>query len=396
MTQAGIATLDGTGRVNGITITFPGVGYTTAPTVNFSGGTILQTGTAPTIASNATNFVVSELVLTTAGASYTTATTVTIAAGTNPVSVAATAAAQPAFVQLTAESSIGGAGNITIPIVTGGSGLAKVGSGILTLTGPSTYTGPTTVSAGALNVNGSLAAASAVTVAAGATLGGSGTVSGAVTDNGIINPGTAGATGTLTLGGGLTFAPFSAFNVDISGSGSDDLVVNGKVGISTANLNVTGINPTASSYTILHAIPGTTGQFLNAPPGSTIVVDGQTYVVTYTGLDVVLTLPTPPVFTSPTTTTLLTGVGGSFALTATGTGPIAFSHDISDTLPPGMTFSGGVLSGTPTALGVFTLHVTATNAAGPTNQTLTVTVDPALLATSTFDSAVYAVDAHTT
>ena len=92
---------------------------------------------------------------------------------------------------------------------------------------------------------------------------------------------------------------------------------------------------------------------------------------------------------------LLTGIGGTFAPhCATGVGPITISDNSSDVLPPGMTFSSGVLGGTPTALGVYTLHLTATNPGGSTSQTLTVTIDPALLVTSEFDSAVYAVDAH--
>ena len=104
-----------------------------------------------------------------------------------------------------------------------------------------------------------------------------------------------------------------------------------------------------------------------------------------------------PVFTSATASTQLTGIGNTFAATAIGVGPITYSTNSSDTLPPGMTFSSstGVLSGTPTALGVYTLHLTATDPAGSANQTLTVTVDPALIVTSEFDSAVYATDAHT-
>ena len=180
----------------------------------------------------------------------------------------------PTAINLTGPASFGGTGNLTIPIVTGGFGLTKVASNTLTLTGLSTYTGPTTVAAGVLNVNGSLAAASAVTVSATATLGGTGTVSGAVTDKGTINPGTVGATGTLTLAGGLTFAASSAYNVDVSGSASDKIVVTGSVSLSTATLHVTGVGPTAASYTLVQATGGITGTFAADPEGTPISVGG--------------------------------------------------------------------------------------------------------------------------
>ncbi|MCX6853607.1 MAG: autotransporter-associated beta strand repeat-containing protein, partial [Verrucomicrobia bacterium] len=56
--------------VTGITITNPGTGYTTAPTLTFIGGTVLVAGTAPTAAGNASNFVVSAVVVTASGSGY--------------------------------------------------------------------------------------------------------------------------------------------------------------------------------------------------------------------------------------------------------------------------------------------------------------------------------------
>jgi fibronectin-binding autotransporter adhesin len=63
---------------------------------------------------------------------------------------------------------------------TGPSALAKVGTGVLTLSGASTYTGATTVSAGTLRMNGS-SSASSYTVQNGARLSGSGSITGNVT-----------------------------------------------------------------------------------------------------------------------------------------------------------------------------------------------------------------------
>ena len=288
-TALAVATLNSSGVVTGITITYPGIGYTTAPTIAFTivASNVKTPGIPPSGTGNATNFIVSDLVLSAAGANYTPATTVSI---TGASTVAAAATASPTVVNLSAPASIGGTGDITIPAVTGGFGLTKVGSNTLTVTGTSTFTGPTTVSAGVLDVNGSLNAASAVTVASGSTLGGSGTVNGAVTDNGIIYPGAVGAAGTLTLAGGLAFGASSALNVDVSGAASDEVVVTGSTVLSATTLNVTGVSPTAATYTLLHTTAGITSQFSNASEGSHDVVDGKAYAVHYTTTDVQLLL----------------------------------------------------------------------------------------------------------
>lgn len=50
------------------------------------------------------------------------------------------------------------------------------------------------------------------------------------------------------------------------------------------------------------------------------------------------------------------------------------SRSISGTLPAGVSFSGGSISGTPTAVGVYVIDLTATNACGIGVGTLTITV----------------------
>jgi hypothetical protein len=82
------------------------------------------------------------------------------------------------------------------------------------------------------------------------------------------------------------------------------------------------------------------------------------------------------VFTSTTLPPAATG-GASFnyTFTATGNAPITFSVT-SGSLPPGLTLSSaGLLSGTPTTLGLFTFTVTASNGVLPNaNQIVTIVV----------------------
>ena len=71
--------------------------------------------------------------------------------------------------------------------------IRKTGAGVLALTGSTTNTGAISVSAGTLLVNGSLGTSSHLSVAAGATVGGTG-----------------------TIGGNLSFAPDSFFDIFLS------------------------------------------------------------------------------------------------------------------------------------------------------------------------------------
>ena len=212
------------GLVTSITITSPGGGYTSAPTIAFSGGTVLVSGTAPTGTGNANNFQLVNAVVTANGSGYTTAPTLTLSSGTG------TATAQLASVTLAAATSIGGAGNLNINSVIGGGAsynLTKVGAGTVTLANGNTYSGPTTVTSGELlGVTGGSCANSAFTVSDGATDGVS------IADN----------TKQWTCAG-LTFnsgAPALDFNFGYSGTPSTSL----------APLNVNGAAAFNSTPTV--------------------------------------------------------------------------------------------------------------------------------------------------
>jgi len=71
---------------------------------------------------------------------------------------------------------------------------------------------------------------------------------------------------------------------------------------------------------------------------------------------------TAPAFTSAASTTFVKGSGGTFTPTASGSPTPVITE--SGALPAGVTYSGGVLSGTPTVTGSFPINFTASNGIG--------------------------------
>jgi fibronectin-binding autotransporter adhesin len=135
-------------------------------------------------------------------------------------------------------------GLITNGTGSGGLGLTKVGSGVLSLQGASTYTGPTNVSAGTLAVSsayvGTSGSYSAVTLADGVTLSVT-QASPAATFNAssLVLGSSTGSSLSLFLAGGATAAPITTGGLTLAGT-------------STVQLNVT---PVSGMKLIAHSSP---------------------------------------------------------------------------------------------------------------------------------------------
>jgi hypothetical protein len=128
--------------------------------------------------------------------------------------------------------------------LSGSGGLTFAGPGTLTLTGNNNdYTGATQVTGGVLIVDGAITATSLTTVDPGAALGGTGSIVNVVQilAGGTVSPGTAAATGILTVGG-LDLAASSTALMQImgttAGTGYDKIVSTGNVDYAGATLQL--------------------------------------------------------------------------------------------------------------------------------------------------------------
>ncbi|HLJ94968.1 MAG TPA: Ig-like domain repeat protein [Gemmataceae bacterium] len=221
--------------------------------------------------------------------------------------------------------------------INGTGGLTKIGTGTLTLTGTNGYTGATDVMAGTLIVNGSQPGSN-ITVSNVASLGGSGTV-GTLTVTGTVSPG---GPGTAILHSGNTaFNPGSTFVVTLNGTtagtGYSQLNASGNVDLTTnPTLNLTAgfAANIGDTFTIITSMGTLTGTFAGLPNNSTIVANGQTFRITYSGTAVTLAR------TVSATTTVVTASANPSVFGQ----PVTFTATVSP-VPP--------ITGTPTGMVTF-------------------------------------------
>jgi len=342
---AGPLTKSGTGILNlAGANTYTGATTVSAGTLRLGTTNAIGSGSAVTVAAGATFDLnaFGDIIGSLAGAGTVTsgaAGAITLTAGGNNSSTAFSGLIQ------------NGSGSVA---------LTKTGTGTLTLSGANTYSGTTTVSAGTLLVNGSQAS-SAVSLNGG-RLGGTGivgaissTASGGTVAPGQSGPGILSSATVNWSSGGPAFV--LELNGTTAGSGYDQLNVTGAVNLSGATLSGTmGFTPpTGTTFTIINndGADAIVGTFAGLPEGSTVVLSGQSFIISYiggTGNDVVLGAAKPnlalnntvaPPGTSPPGTDL------TYTVTITNNGSDnATSVLVVDTLAPTVQFKVGSVNNT--------------------------------------------------
>jgi autotransporter-associated beta strand protein len=259
------ANLDGSGAASAIA-------GAVAASQDFAGGAVIDTGafsttiSAPLVAPAGGGVAQGNISITDAGSGYSAPPLVVFS---NPATATSTPAAGYALVSggtltgivITCPGSYDAADTVTVTLIGGGpstpaavadipgasmaantsGGLAKLGSGTLTLSGANTYTGATAINAGTLNLGGTLA--SNLSIASNANLQGEGSTTGSLTFGGTstlgFDPTTAGtyltAASVNGTGGSVTVAPSSP----VTGTG---IVVLGAAGGITGTAGGVGNN----------------------------------------------------------------------------------------------------------------------------------------------------------
>jgi uncharacterized repeat protein (TIGR01451 family) len=203
----------------------------------------------------------------------------------------------------------------------------------------------------------------------GGTLGGTGTV-GAITSTtsgGTVSPGQ-GAPGILNSGsvnwtsGSPSFV--AQLNGTAPGTGYDQLNVTGAVNLGGAALSATlGFSPpSGTTFTIINndGSDAVIGTFAGLPEGSTVVLSGQTFKISYvggTGNDVILTVAAPQLTVNNSVTPSAgppPGTDLTYTVTVTNSGSgNATSVVVVDTLGPTLQFKvGSVVNTLPPGVSV--------------------------------------------
>lgn len=191
---------------------------------------------------------------------------------------------------------------------------------------------------------------------------------------------------TATNGVGTNAVQSFTLTVDAAPAITSESSTTFSVG-SEGSFTVTASGNPTPSITEAGALPSGV-EFKNGVLSGTPTEEGV-YQITFkaangVGTDAVqsftLTVDSSPAITSKDSTTFTKGSEGSFTVTATGTPAPAITE--SGTLPTGVEFKNGALSGTPTEEGSFSISFTARNAVGFSTQSFTLTVDAAPAITS--------------
>ncbi|MCX8495596.1 MAG: hypothetical protein ORN51_05370 [Akkermansiaceae bacterium] len=377
----GNATLT-SGKVTGVTISAMGTGFTTAPSLAFSAGTVTSGTVSPTAVGNDSQFAVSTITKGGTNVGYTSAPTVTIAAPAVAKTANATATvANGGITAITVNNA--GSGYSTAPTLSIAAPPTRV-----TATANSTLSGDGVASFTITNPGMGYASAPVVTLSAppaAVTANATADISGGVvTAYTITNVGSNYATApAVTMSGGSFRTPVQAVaNCTLSGSG-----------VATYNITNVGAGYTTAPVVTMTAPPSGTQATANATltnglvTGFTITNVGSLY-----NSPPAVTVDAPPAGVQATATCVLnggsginSGVSSAFTLTNPGSGYPS---------PPNVTIGGSV--GVPAQAvatisnGVVTGYtVTAAGSGYPSAPTVVVAGPPAnaqATATATVDN----------